>query len=786
MRRVKKSRNGCARCKSKRVKCGEEKPHCTRCTRLGVRCPGYVQSLRWVTKYEQSSSAASIPDATAPSPAASSVHAPQSKSGDRALPPADNADAGPSHDANTPAFGFDESNALCDNLWHLPGHGSLPELTDLCPPPSVPAPSSSFVQPGGSVYDFGTSGDTAADLSRILSLIGPAPNEQEIGGVYRNFSPSAIVRSYPPTAPPPPRDFMSISRPLNNPSWTLIEYYFKEVAALFSSYDSQMNPFRTTVSRLWGSSLAMCRTMQSMAAATLVNDFPQFGPMGRKMRNEAVDIITRDAVMDDKALLALLMLGQTASWHDPTDLGISFFNLLRRQLNSIGSSNSPAFGSIPKDCGNNYRFFEEALIYWEMLLSFVADNDSMVLSDHSRAASSGESLVLQRVPHPWTGIARDTQFTVHEVGRLVRRERKRIRSRQFTSQADISRAQMAVEKARELEDRLLGLAHPSEAEIVSPGDDDTPVWHLLTMAEVYRCTGLMQLYRVFPDLLRSRLPGPDVTPQCPGSMASSSTDPFFPIDLDSMDLSAGFCDNNPDDGTHPNPNSNLSPSSIPSPGNIYTGHFSPENPQNPQGSAQESANPSTSSPSNPYPDSFYDNWLAEFAITTLSRLKTIPIESRTRCLQPFLLVASCSELRLPHNPSSTQTQQHASDDNHKNDNIHSNTNNDNDNETHDNHLNPNPNPNSDTTNNKNNSNSSSNSNNPSSSNPSISMEAIEVLRARRFILGRLTSFLHVLPPKPINVCLRLVREVWRRMDAGEADGYWIDVMIEKGWETTMG
>jgi hypothetical protein len=31
-----------------------------------------------------------------------------------------------------------------------------------------------------------------------------------------------------------------------------------------------------------------------------------------------------------------------------------------------------------------------------------------------------------------------------------------------------------------------------------------------------------------------------------------------------------------------------------------------------------------------------------------------------------------------------------------------------------------------------------------------------------------------------------VNEVWRRMDGGDAEVYWMDVMIEKGWETTMG
>jgi hypothetical protein len=485
----------------------------------------------------------------------------------------------------------------------------------------------------------------------------------------------------------------------------------------------------------------MCRTMQSMAAATLVNDFPQFGPMGRKMRDEAVEIITREAVMDDKALLALLMLGQTASWHDPKDLGISFFNLLRKQVNSLASSsNGPNFGFV-KNVSNNYRFFEEALIYWEMLLSFVTDNDSMVFSD-ARASSMGEALVLQRIPHPWTGIARDTQFTVHEVGRLVRRERKRIRARQFTSQDEIARAQMAIKKARELEERLLGLAHPSEAEIVSPGDEETPVWHLLTMAEVYRCTGLMQLYRVFPDLLRNRLPNPDAA-QYPGTGSSNARDPFFPIDLDSMNMFPGFADTNPTSTANNNsnpPNTQYTPSSPPQ--NTFTSPHSQSHSQ-----SQPHQQPPPPSDPSPNPD-LYDKWLTEFAVTTLSRLKTIPIESRTRCLQPFLLVASCSELRLPK-PSSTD---------------------------------PFP---------------AGNGNAPQhetggsgedvgTETPSISMEAIEVSRTRRFILGRLTSFLHVLPPKPINVCVRLVKEVWRRMDAGQGDTYWIDVMIEKGWETTMG
>ncbi|KAJ5525940.1 Aflatoxin biosynthesis regulatory protein [Penicillium frequentans] len=742
MRRVKKSRNGCARCKSKRVKCGEEKPHCSRCTRLGVRCPGYVQSLRWVTKYEQPSPGASS-EGQPPSPVPSTSEPKEAPApvGDTLSLSSPN--PGSQVEPDTSVFELQDSNVLCDNLWELQGNRSLPELTDLCPSSPAPMSPSGFSQAQTSTYDFASSGDMAADVSHFLSLIGP-PQEETINGssVYRDFSPSTIVRSYPPASQRSnSRDVMSISRPLNNPSWTLIEYYFKEVAALFSSYDSQMNPFRTTVSRLWGSSLAMCRTMQSMAAATLVNDFPQFGPIGRKMRDEAVSIITLEPTMDDKSLLALLMLGQTASWHDPKDLGISFFNLLRKHLNSVSDGSSTESLGFPESRSNNYRFFEEALIYWEMLLSFVADNDSAMFSDKSCASPVEESLVLQRVPHPWTGIARDAQFTVHEVGRLIRRERKRVRARTFTSHDDIRRAQMAIEKARELEERLLNLAHLTEAEIVSTGDDETPVWHLLTVAEVYRCTGLIQLYRVFPDLLRNRLPNPEAA-QFPNFARGTPGDSFFPVDLDCMNLSEGFS------GTSTSPTTDKAqPSNQQSTQQSASSTSSPHINIFPPSSHHHQAQAPNSTTQDTSHESLYDAWLTDFAVTLISRLKTIPFESRTRCLQPLLLVASCSELRLPQLPTeqpNTQFENNADD------------------------------------------NPANNQSQAGIETPNISMEAIEVSQTRKFILGRLTSFLHVLPPKPIDVCVKLVKEVWRRIDAGEANTYWIDVMIDKGWETTMG
>ncbi|KAH8693675.1 fungal-specific transcription factor domain-containing protein [Talaromyces proteolyticus] len=668
MRGVKKSRNGCATCKSKRLKCDEGKPSCGRCARLGMECPGYSQSLRWITKHEVlDNGRRSSPKHSEASPRLAQDVLQNPNNSEMTLSSTDD-----------PATLLDDINSPLDfEQWDrqfnpvLPGPGQIDTTRSLSDTGYDPAVE-------------GSPADTATPRSVAFSNLLP----ENATSIEEDYFPSPLLLRQSPI-PRCSNNRLSILPPLRksleDPSSTLVEYYFKEVAGLFSSYDSHMNPFRTTVSRLWTSSSVLCRTLQSMAAATLVDDFPQFGPVGLKMRDEAISFLEKQPALDDKSLLAVLMLGQTASWHKANDLGVSFFNLLRNHLNSISASGSGATSLTNR---NNYQFFEEALVYWEMLLSYVADHGTLISSTNPDLHPAADNSLTQRVPHPWTGIARDTQFAVHEVGRLVRGERNRMRSKRFTSRSDIAQAQRAIEKAQELEQTLLNLSHPTETEVVNPGDDDTPVWHLLAMAEVYRYTGLLQLYRAFPDLLWSRIQSGDIAgePLMPRSNISF---------LDqSNGHSSGF----------------LSYADLPE--EIF-GDF-----QFDDGSDISPA--------------VHDEWLTRFAVTAMSKLKTIPHESRTRCLQPFLLVASSSELRLP--PTTLPLFDESEDDHTLN----------------------------------------------------LSTHAIEVSRTRKFILGRLSSFLHVLPPKPIHVCLQLVNEIWSRMDAGESDVFWMDVMIEKGWETTMG
>jgi hypothetical protein len=194
--------------------------------------------------------------------------------------------------------------------------------------------------------------------------------------------------------------------------------------------------------------------------------------------------------------LAMLMLGGSASWHDPRDLGLTFFNRIRKCLSTMPAS---AFTQADVD----YHFFHQSMTYWEMLLSYVAEDDTLDMCE--RPIMSTGSTPLHFVPHPWTGFARETQNAVQQVGRLIRKQRKMAFSHRFASLAHIRQLERDMATASELEQYLVNLSYPLEHTVVDPEDSNTPVWHLLTLAEVYRCTGLMQLYHIFPDLLDRRL-----------------------------------------------------------------------------------------------------------------------------------------------------------------------------------------------------------------------------------------------------------------------------------------
>ncbi|SMY21081.1 unnamed protein product [Zymoseptoria tritici ST99CH_1A5] len=613
-RSVKKSRGGCTRCKAQHLKCDEKKPECGRCERLGVGCPGYAQPLKWSYKHEVGQ-----PGFSAQSPATAAVQTPRE-------------------------FHFSPSSAMAELDW-----------TDLMFQPMLdsvpPAPTETILEPVrqldwntatpvNAFPSWATGGDDTISQNDAVILHSTSSRSP----VRRKQSMLQSLQSHRPELPP------QVPRSLSHQSTELISYYFKEVPRVYSMFDSMKNPFRSAVSELFGHSLIVNLAAQSMAAGFLVEVHPRFAKIGRNLRREAMELIKKEDSTDYKALLALSMFGPTGNWLDASDLGVEFYNMARDRIEAIRSSDTVMVAN-----DNNFKFFDEGLVFWECILAYVVDGD-LIRPAQPSLEIQHPNISMKRAAHPWTGVAREMVQTVADIGRLVRAHRSRLRKQTFVTQVCLDQLGHDLLVAKEFEKRILAYQLPDEESILDLEDEATPIHHLITMAEVNRYAGLLQLYRVFPDLLTDRLAAED------GAM------------------------------------------------DHWTGSTNTGLPANGTRNSQ---------------------WLTAFAIEALRLLESVPIESGTRDFHPFMLVLCSSELTC-----TSMNELSAS----------------NPSESHDEELNE---------------------------------TFIEVSMVRKFVLDRLTTCLSLLPPTPIRVCIDIVKETWKRIDAGQKDVYWLDVMMERGWETIM-
>ncbi|CVL09582.1 hypothetical protein FPRO06_10325 [Fusarium proliferatum] len=648
---ITRSRTGCAVCKSKRLKCDESKPACSRCVRLGIPCPGYQKPLRWKAGSKSPKDVVETPRSDV------------------------NADPQPSS-AYVP-YQTQPAEQFVNNFYD-------PELMDQL---------NDAMNPGCVDTQGQETLDTALPLMQfpddVLQLypeqaLGQTPDTIGQGSTDERLWPVATItptQQYPPaqatsqalTRHEPQNQTvesvgeMPLAHALQDYSSVLVEYYFKEVCGMMSCYDSSMNPYRTTISNMWSGSQSLYYITQSMAAACLSEVSPNFTPVGRQLRDQAMICLSREAKisqLETSSLLALVMLGMSLSWHDPGSLGQMQFEVLSRMVQSAEArGDALAIADKKKEF-----FFYNSLVYWKMLLSFVTDVDSSTRHVQPQPVPP-ECLDLQepRMPHPQTGIGIEVQELVAKVGSLVRKERKRIRSRRFVSQEDIQRAQEAMIASEQLHSELCAIRLPTENDIVDAGDDMTPANHLVSIAEAYRCTGLLQLYRNFPDLL-----GPYIQSGSPNNQAFQSGSP---------DAASSY----PDDRT------------------------------------------------------LADTWLTCLALHVLDLVKDIPTTSRSRSIQPLLFVSICSEMSLNRSYcgiSNLQQPPVASI--------------------------------------------------ATSTRFRVPLAGLDVLQARKTIISRLSAFENILAAKPIRQMLTLVKKTWSCMDEEKQDVYWMDVMMENGYETLMG
>ncbi|TKX19195.1 fungal specific transcription factor domain-containing protein 82 [Elsinoe australis] len=544
--RFTKSHGGCSRCKAKRMKCDETKPSCRACIRAGVECPGFAPQFRWSRKHEkfsqpsqqakpsQSDESGTVQQSVAErsevsDQASSSVeHFGDQSSGGLSEPAASN---GTTFDNAMPMdahifdwldmdmTGFDDlsmsmiqqSLAMAD---YLPPTG-LPGQDHIQADPSVAFQATSLTNNDHSTYN----GSDRDPHSHTVTLQQQTASD--------SVSPSQQTSSSPAAS-----GLLGTFYRLSQPSLTarfsgehFVNHYFTEVCSLYSCFDSPLNPFRTIVSNLWNSSATIYLSIQSLAVAHIANHYLYMAPLGHVKRSQAWKSLQLDLRLHragklplENVLISLFLLGLSSSWHRPSDLGLKYLfisrNLVQTHLRSDRASQQP----LP-----NEAFYLDALMYWEMLASFVDPIPMMTFPGYGAPIPQVQKDAPQITPHPWAGINSEIHFALAEVGRLLRRRR---RSRMYTSPPANERETPWCDDdeqwAVHLEQYLDNIQIPSETGVVDYQDEYTPKSDLLEIAAANRYIGLLELYAAFPHWLEKRITS---TGKLSGSIGCTLTAP---------------------------------------------------------------------------------------------------------------------------------------------------------------------------------------------------------------------------------------------------------------------
>ncbi|KAF5658586.1 hypothetical protein FHETE_9823 [Fusarium heterosporum] len=651
-----KSRQGCRQCKTLRIKCDEKKPSCTRCESRGITCSGYSANIRWSYKHEvqrqqsgnsQDTAAIAVPTVDNNFQSLAQEASSTAPGFQAAVSSTNDYQGG--HEAPITISAHDHPIGPLFGLW-----GQSDYLDALC------------LENNSTVYDL----EGEALNGAVLQSEGPdwltVPLQDCVEGASQDSNPisiddaSGIVRNGPiddGSAEDISQGLVisasrsSRLREIRDVSSSLSTYFFQDVLPRYCTWDSNSNIIRIIIQAMWQSSGALHHTMQSMAASCLTNEIPYFSKIAGQERMLALQCVQETPMREDRLLTAFL-LGHTSCWVNPTDLVPDQFNEIWATLESYTSSAGTT--SVTS-------FVQEALEYWTMVLSFITDTDQLGNSAAGLPRASGP-LPLNSIitPNPFSGVTRGAVSIFTDTSRLIYKLRKRLPQLRFIREADVIFLRETLNEAHRLERRILEYSPLDASTIVVLGDPHTTAEHFKILDEVFWYTSLLQLYRVFPDLLIQR---------------------YQP--------------------------------------------WSAQNFLQPQAASHVPTRDET------------EEWLMKLALHILTMLQGIPLDSRTRSIQAPIIVALSSELRYKSlDASELDNAPEAGD--------------------------------------------------LGAMSSSTISHSVEIARARRFVMSRLSIYWHVLPLEKVKKYQILVKHIWEALDAGVPDVYWADMLCNQRLRTVMG
>jgi hypothetical protein len=301
----------------------------------------------------------------------------------------------------------------------------------------------------------------------------------------------------------------------------LIDFYLDKVAPLFCCYAaSDKNPFYHLIARAWNSEhrltkyAAVIKASQSLAAVFMSARESSLQPVAKDLQKQAqsqIDYLSATQGYDAMTFLALHLLGASAMYSQD----VAYWQVVAAKLQNILSLD--ALGSDNQT--TNIRLHErERQFFWGLhmynhLHTTFVENHLALPSVQIPERYLEDMTGMRRYPHPYTGISSHITFALLKVGKLIKRQRQIATSRSFATKQQIEDIKVLIAEADDLEAMIISRKVPGPDEIEDPHDEATPVEHLVKMAECHRNAALLQLYRVFPDVLRRRLglDGPEIS-----------------------------------------------------------------------------------------------------------------------------------------------------------------------------------------------------------------------------------------------------------------------------------
>ncbi|KAL3429963.1 fungal-specific transcription factor domain-containing protein [Aspergillus tetrazonus] len=440
-----KSRAGFRTCKQRRVKYDVKALYCSPCEKKGLACPGYKKDVKWSDKYELLRRSG-----TSQGQYLNEAHSAWFVEGVAKL----TASIASSHR---------ESKSI---------EGTLSDSADMAT----------------AIADCVTTTD-----ARDTLCISSAELKHE-DGLYQHPQPSICPGS------------------VND---ALLRYYFSQVCGILSTFDSSENPFRSLVAGLIPSYPALLRSVLAMSSAHLHQRENHRTVYPLEHRTKAISQlashisevtgvgVSAPATSSTTALvLSSIVLGMTSTWHEVSSLELIHLQGARA-LFKRWISNSDQLCIGPSLYHPNARFLVGVMAYWEALASFRVDQDLVVVDYLCDiwSATTAEA----RHSNPLTGVSTSLFIFLAKVGALS--SQLRLAHRMCApSSPNINKRETyyaLLERARDIEKCVRSYVVLPAEYIHATGDLLTPPSHLHTMDQVYQLSILAELYRLFPELLRS-------------------------------------------------------------------------------------------------------------------------------------------------------------------------------------------------------------------------------------------------------------------------------------------